>query len=198
MSERLRPLLSVLRIALLAAQVAFSRTMPRDWQLDPSPGDPPSPTLARLAALGDADSAARMLTLYLQSFDAQAGRQMRVASIDQHQLRAWLELIADLQPASGYAPFLASRIYAETAPVADARALLDWVAARFEHDPGRQWSWMAHAVFVARHRLHDTALAARYARLLRERTAASRCRSGHASSSSSWSPTATRHVPLAR
>ncbi|MCC6713604.1 MAG: hypothetical protein IT496_00070, partial [Gammaproteobacteria bacterium] len=43
------------------------------------------------------------------------------------------------------------------------RLMLEFVREEFLKDPNRRWPWMAHAVFVARHRLHDLPLALRYA-----------------------------------
>ena len=45
--------------------------------------------------------------------------------------------------------------------------MLDWVYRRFEERPNQRWPWLAHAVFVARHVLHDNTLAEFYAAALR-------------------------------
>ena len=50
---------------------------------------------------------------------------------------------------------------------AAAQLMLDWVYRRFEERPNQRWPWLAHAVFVARHVLHDNTLAEFYAAALR-------------------------------
>jgi hypothetical protein len=61
---------------------------------------------------------------------------------------------------------LASRVYASAAAPEDARKLLELVHEAFLKDPERRWPWVAHAVHVARHELHDLTLAKGYARSL--------------------------------
>ena len=60
-----------------------------------------------------------------------------------------------------------ARHYAETGTPAQRRMMLDWVYRRFEERPNQRWPWLAHAVFVARHVLHDNTLAEFYAAALR-------------------------------
>jgi hypothetical protein len=59
--------------------------------------------------------------------------------------------------------------------------MLDFVYRAFLADPNRRWRWLAHAAIVARHRLHDDALALRYAREIatRARTAPGWARQMH-------------------
>ena len=45
--------------------------------------------------------------------------------------------------------------------------MLEFVHRRFLEDPDRRWPWMAHAVYVAKHRIKDLQLALKYARALR-------------------------------
>jgi hypothetical protein len=41
--------------------------------------------------------------------------------------------------------------------------MLEWVHRAFLEAPDRRWRWLAHCAIVAKHRLHDQALALRYA-----------------------------------
>lgn len=158
-------------LALLAAlQSLFVAAVPRDWQADYSPGTPPPRALALAATLGEARAATYGLSLYLQSFDAQAGRQLRLRALDYDELLAWLDRAQALSPEGSYPLFLAARIYGDVAGPADARRVLDWVRDRFVESPATRWRWLAHAVFLARHRLGDLRLARDYARTLREHT----------------------------
>ena len=130
---------------------------------------PPAPPLAvlRLASLGEPVALAKAMTLRAQGQDA-AGTP--VNSIDYVALRGWLERIVDLDP-RGQAPLLAaSQVYAASSDPARTRIMLDFVYRRFGEDPDRRWPWLAHAALVARHRLHDAALARQYAHAIRTRT----------------------------
>ena len=46
--------------------------------------------------------------------------------------------------------------------------MMDLVHRHFLRDPNRRWRWLAHAAIMAKHRLHDDALALRYARDITE------------------------------
>ncbi|CUI09215.1 hypothetical protein [Massilia antarctica] len=128
----------------------------------------PAPPLAvlRLASLGEPVALAKAMTLYVQGQDE---ADTPLNAIDYSALRAWLERIVDLDP-RGQAPLLAaSQVYGASADPARTRIMLDFVYRRFGEDPDRRWPWLAHAALVARHRLHDPALARQYAQALRTR-----------------------------
>ncbi|MGD9604491.1 MAG: hypothetical protein AB7O21_10320 [Gammaproteobacteria bacterium] len=127
---------------------------------------PPAPSVARVAALGELPVAAKIVSLWLQAFDDQAGVSLPFAALDYARLEDWLALSLALDPAAQYPLLAASRLYAEVPEAARSRRMLDFVARAFAADPARRWPWLAHAVFVARHRLHDLPLARDYARRL--------------------------------
>jgi hypothetical protein len=79
----------------------------------------------------------------------------------------------ELDPRFEYPLLAASRLYGEVAVPARQRRMIDFVARQFRTDPDRRWPWMAHAVFIARHRLHDDALALALARELADAGASS-------------------------
>jgi hypothetical protein len=142
--------------ASLAAQVA--------WQAFRDAGPPaaaelpaaPSAQVLRLASFGEAEAAARLAMVHLQSY----------RSPDYGRLVAWLESILELDPRSQYPLFAAARVYAETADPARSRLALEFVEREFLRDPPRRWPWLAHAALLAKHRLKDLPLARRYARQL--------------------------------
>jgi hypothetical protein len=127
---------------------------------------PPRLAVARIAALGDAPVAARVGTLWLQAFDTQAGISLPLGRLPYDRLVAWLELLLTLEPSAQYPLLLASRWYAEVPDPVRSRQMLDFVSREFAGDPSRRWPWLAQAVYVARHRLHDLPLALEYARAL--------------------------------
>ena len=159
--------LALALLALAIAQGVFGASLPRDWQADTSPGAPPSVRTSTLASLGETQAAAYATALYVQTFDAQAGQSLRLAELDADALRRWLDHAVDLHPASNYPLLLASRVYADVFPPDKARAMIKMVQRRFVEDPDRRWPWVAHAIFVARHRLDDLRLATELARSLR-------------------------------
>jgi hypothetical protein len=153
--------------ACLAANVAFQRAHAPAWVADYALGAPPSAAEIRAAALGENVLAGYLVAVYLQNFNVHLGQATAVADIDRRALTGWLDLDTTLDPGTGYPLLLASRHFAETGTPAERRMMLDWVYRRFEEQPNQRWPWMAHAVFVARHVLHDNDLALSYAAAMR-------------------------------
>jgi hypothetical protein len=153
--------------ACLAANVAFQRAHAPAWVEDYILGAPPSAGEIRAAALGENVFAGYIVAVYLQNFNVHLGLATAVADIDRRALIRWLDLDTTLDPGTGYSLLLASRHFAETGTPVERRMMLDWVYRRFEEQPNQRWPWMAHAVFVARHVLHDNALALSYAAAMR-------------------------------
>jgi len=110
--------------------------------------------------------------LWLQAFDHQAGISLPFKHLDYTRLAGWLALILQLDPRGQYPLLAASRLYSEVPDNARKRIMLEFVYDQFFLDPARRWPSLAHAVYVARHRLHDLPLALRYARALSDSVAA--------------------------
>lgn len=150
-------------------QVAWQATRPM------SPGaaelpPPPRPETLRLASFSEAEAAARLAMIYLQSFDYGGANTIPYQKLDYARLIGWLESILALDPRSDYPLFSASRIYAEVPDPARSRRMLEFVYRAFLDDPNRRWPWLAHAALVAKHRLGDLPLALRYARAVDQHT----------------------------
>lgn len=128
----------------------------------------PSPKHFQAASFGDALPWARLANLWVQSFDHPAGTTLPFSQLDYQRVISWLDLIQTLDPSGHYPLLAASRVYTEIADPNKQRQMLDFVEQQFRLAPIRRWRWMAHAVYIARHRLHDMPLALRYARALRE------------------------------
>ncbi|MCG8324223.1 MAG: hypothetical protein MI673_01815 [Thiotrichales bacterium] len=124
--------------------------------------------LLQLGGLGDPVALAKYLMLWLQAFDNQPGISIPFRDLDYERVRDWLGHILRLDPGSQYPLLSASRVYAEVSDAPRKRIMLDFVREEFNRDPLRRWPWMAHAVFVAKHRLKDLDLALEFARELRE------------------------------
>lgn len=149
--------------AAIAAQVLVRALLPPpSIAAEPVPPAPASAWL-RAASLGEPEVLSRMLMLHVQTFDQ--GHSWR--TLDYTALAAWLDRALDLDPRA-QAPLLAAAdVYGAVHDPARVRIMLDWIERRFSEDPTRRWPWLAHAALLARHRLHDPALALRYAQALR-------------------------------
>jgi hypothetical protein len=151
----------------LSANVLYQRLNPPVGLDIVDLGTPPPATMVRLAALGENVFAGYLVTIFLQNVDVPLGRGTSLADLDRSALIRWFDLTTDLDPGAGSPLLLATRHYAETGTPAQRRMMLDWVYRRFEERPNQRWPWLVHAVFVARHVLHDNTLAEFYAAALR-------------------------------
>ncbi|MCU0804284.1 MAG: hypothetical protein MUF79_04240 [Burkholderiales bacterium] len=154
----------------LAAQLVVAALRPAPRASAEDLPVPPSSALIRLAALGEPVTAAKLLMLYLQSFDYRAGTRVPYRDLDYARVVTWLDRIVDLDPTAQYPLMTASRIYAEVPDPEKQRQMLDFVYRRYLEDPNRRWPWLAHAAYLAKHRLRDLPLARRYAVALEKNT----------------------------
>jgi hypothetical protein len=160
------PVVAALALAF-AAQIVLHGTSPppgaRGRDLPPVPGLP----VLRALSIGEEAALAGSLMLWLQAFDHQPGISVPFRELDYERVVAWLDRILALEPRSQYPLLSAARVYSEVPDEARRRRVLEFVRARFREDPARRWPWMAHAVFVAKHRIGDLRLALELARELR-------------------------------
>lgn len=133
-------------------------------------GPPPPEAMLRLAALGEPRTIAAAGVLRLQFHDTQPGLSVPFAQLDYDQVRAWLERLLELAPASDYPLLLAVRIYGQVNDPARQRKMLDFVREAFVGRPLDRWRWLAESVIIAKHRLDDPRLALDYARVLNRHT----------------------------
>jgi hypothetical protein len=144
-------LLGTALVAQLSWHASLGRPRPAAADLPPAP----SAQALRLAAFGEAETAARLVMLYVQAFD--------MRGLDYARLEPWLRALLELDPRSQYPLFAASRIYAEHPDAARSRAMLEFIHQQFLLDPNRRWPWLAQGALLAKHRLKDLPLARRYA-----------------------------------
>jgi hypothetical protein len=153
----------------LAANVLFQRLNPPAWADVGDLGTPPPAQVARLASLGENTFAGYLALLFLQNFNVSLGRATPLAAMDRSSVIRWLDLATALDADSRYPLLLAARHFAETGTPEQRRSMLEWIYERFEERPNERWPWQVHAVFAARHMLHDQPLAKTYAAALRTR-----------------------------
>ena len=163
---RVTPLLLV---AGLLAQVAVHSTIPRAIARAQDLAPPPSVRTLQVASLGDPLSAAKLMNLFLQAHDNQPGLSVPFRDLDYPMVIRWLARILEIDPRGQYPLLAASRLYGDIPDPGRQRLMLAFVHQQFLVDPDRRWTALAHAAYIARHRLHEMDLARTYARSLREK-----------------------------
>jgi hypothetical protein len=158
--------------AALALQVWVGASQPGPRATAEDLGVPPGVGILRLASLGEPVALAKLLMLYLQAFDYQAGSRVPYRNLDYDRLEGWLGRILTLDPLGQYPLMSASRLYAEVPDAAKQRKMLDFVYRAYLEDPNRRWPWLAHATVIAKHELKDLGLARQYAAALQKHTTA--------------------------
>lgn len=121
----------------------------------------------QLVSLNDSVTMAKLLMLWLQAFDNQPGISLALRELDYDKLSSWLNLILKLDQHIQYPLLAAIRFYAEVPDEVRQRKMIEFVKQSFLQRPNHRWSAMAHAVYVAKHRIKDLELAVESARLLR-------------------------------
>lgn len=126
----------------------------------------PSQTELKLLSLGDTVSSAKLLMLWLQTFEHQGGKFASYRDLDYVQLQQWLTAIITLDPHAEYPLLAASHLYT-TVPDKNKQVLmLEFIYTQFWYAPHERWQWLAHAAILAKHRLHDLPLALKYAQAI--------------------------------
>jgi hypothetical protein len=129
---------------------------------------PPSASLIRLVSLDDRVSAAKWVMLWLQAFDNQPGVSIPLKELDYGRVSEWLDLILDLDKKIQYPLLAAIRFYAEVSDEKKQREMIHYVSGKFMENPNERWPVMAHAVYIAKHRIKDQQLALECAKLIRQ------------------------------
>ncbi|TSA15767.1 MAG: hypothetical protein D4R74_05905 [Betaproteobacteria bacterium] len=165
------PVLALLA-AGLALQLGLHAKQPAPEARAPDLMPPPGIALLRLASMGEPIALAKILMLQLQAFDYRSGSRIPFKDLDYARVEAWLARILELDPGGQYPLLAASRLYAEVPDEPKQRSMLEFVYRQYLLDPNRRWPWLAHATFLAKHRLKDMPLALRYAAALQKYTTA--------------------------
>jgi hypothetical protein len=153
-------------LAALAAHAALAvhvQGLRPGWTGVPSP---PPAAFAPLLTLGDGQLFYRAGGLGLQNLGDGGGVITPLAAYDYQRLDRWFRLLDRLDPLAHYVPTLAGWYFGQTSRPADLRRIVVYLTAIGARDPARNWRWLAQAVYLARHRLHDVPLALGIARHL--------------------------------
>ncbi len=162
------PVVIKLTLAIaLVAQAVFYSVQPEINTVKTKLPSPPSANYIALLGVGDRITAARLTMLWLQAFDNQSGLSLSLRELNYSRVTEWLDTILQLDSDMQYPLLAAARFYAEVPDPSRQRQIIAFIQAKFLERPDLRWSSMAHAVYVAKHRLKDLALAQECARLLR-------------------------------
>lgn len=127
---------------------------------------PPSNEMLNVMSFGDPVAFSKLTMLWLQAHDNQPGVSIPFRQLDYDVLTQWLTAILVLDPKAHYPLLSAARVFAQVPVAEKQRKMLEFVEQEFYKDPNNRWQWLAHAAFVAKHRLKDQALALRFAKAL--------------------------------
>ncbi len=166
-----RGIIVILTVALLM-QILWHEMRPALNPFAEALPAPVSTVALKLYGLSDAVAVSKAAMLWLQAFDNQPGISIPFRQLDYERLTGWLENILQLDPWGQYPLLAAARIYSEVPDAGKKRQMLEFVYQKFLEDPEHRWPALAHAVYVAKHRLKDLPLAYRYAEALATNTSA--------------------------
>lgn len=151
--------LRLVLIAALAAQLVLAwrqSTQLPDWEIL---GPAPSQALVRAVSFGDNQAAYYMLGLYLQHAQDPARFATPLTEYNYDRVIAWLELMDRLDPKAHFAPYIGAYLFGASPDPEQVRQIVGYLRESFRTAPTERWFFMAHAVFLARHRVKDLELA---------------------------------------
>lgn len=124
-------------------------------------GVPPVPTPrgALMMTLSDAQFSYRFGAITLQGLGDYGGQVTPLKDYDYGRLEKWFWLLHELDPASNHVPMLAAYYFGAARDPEDAAVVVRYLATIGQNPAGNKWRWLVHAIFMARHRLHDLQLA---------------------------------------
>ena len=157
-------LLLILGLVLQVGQHAF--TPATQVRVETLPAVVPAPWL-RVMSLGEPVVLAKVLMLWLQAYDYQAGVDLTWKDRNLQRLEGWLGVLLELDPHSQYPLMAAVRYYGNVPDPEQQRRFAAFAYRQFFVDPQQRWPWLAHAAIMSKHRLKDLPLALQYARAIR-------------------------------
>lgn len=166
MALELNRLYAVLAFGLvlnIAVWIYSSHVQPR-WTNVPKP---PTDRSVTMSFLSDKALAYRAWAFALQNYGNTGGNYEPLKNYNYAYVGGWFDLLDRLDPHSNVVPLLASYYFGSTQNPQEQLpyviAYLEKVGTRPEKE---KWRWLAQAVYLARHRLHDVPLALRLAKEL--------------------------------
>lgn len=120
---------------------------------------PPSSQILNVASFGEQAVMSRLMMLWIQTFDSQAGVEIAYSDLDYAKLEQWMQRSSDLDSRNPYPLFAATQVYYKGQDPQRIKLLLTYTRQQYLKNPSLHWRWMAAAVLIAKHKLHDQAFA---------------------------------------
>lgn len=156
----------VLLVISLSLQIMWHYIYPSPLSTTSTLKPPPNIELLRVLSFGEPIASAKIVMLWLQSFNTRNGQLILYRKLDYAILIQWLDSILQLDPKGQYPLLAASHFYSIVPDPSKQRQILDFVYEQFFIDPSRRWLWLAQAAILAQHRLRDLPLALKYTQAL--------------------------------
>ncbi|NDF12819.1 MAG: hypothetical protein EB060_08440 [Proteobacteria bacterium] len=118
-----------------------------------------SEVTVKASAFGDEQFYFRALGMQIQNAGDSFGRATPLKDYDFKVLRGWFGLLDTLDARSNYMPSMAAYYFSNTQKAEDTRYIVDYLTARGDKDPVKNWWWYAQAVTIAKYKLNDKKLA---------------------------------------
>ncbi len=152
--SKLRKLsLNQVLILLLILQVCFSLSFKNKLPVWENIPPPLQQDVTSAISLGDDEFMYRLLGLRLQNLGDASGKNTALAKYDYKLLSQWFYSVSYLNPYSSYVPATVAFYYSQTPRRLGAIYVTEFLRQYFLGDPERRWRWMAHAVYLAKHKI---------------------------------------------
>jgi hypothetical protein len=158
----------LIALCLQAALWTRFKTERPDFVIVP---EPPSLRSVEAYSLGDAEFYFRVASFNLQNAGDTFGRFTALKEYSYAKLYDWFMLMDALDRRSDAVPTMAGYYYSQTQNVPDVQYVVDYLVGHVDRNPdliSRKWIWLTQAVYLANHRLNDTAQALKIAYKLRD------------------------------
>lgn len=126
----------------------------------------PGEQAVKALSFGDNQAFFRLLALHLQNFGDTFGRFTALREYDFDRLHGWFNLLDTLDNQSNYIPTLASYYFSQTQNVPDVHHVVEYLRDHSQHRLDEKWWWQVQAVYLANHKLKDSAWALELAKPL--------------------------------
>lgn len=143
-------------LALTLLLWVFSNRLQAGWA-----GVPPVPTRqgAAMMMLGDEQFSFRFGALTLQNLGDGGGRVTPIKDYDFNKLGKWFWLLNALDPASEHVPLITAFYFGGAPDPQQIKVVVDYLAYVGQNPAGEKWRWLAHAAYLALHKMKDPGLA---------------------------------------
>lgn len=126
----------------------------------------PGELAVKAISFGDSQWLFRLLGLHMQNFGDTFGRFTALRDYNFERLNGWFNLLDSLDDSSDYIPTLASYYFSQTQNTPDVIHVVDYLKGHSQHRINDKWWWQAQAVYLANHKLKDSAMALELAKPL--------------------------------